>query len=125
MHGERHPSCMLQRARELSRRARMLSNAGRPRFAERAGWAALLLFEAALGRLDDETLDAVNMLAICRFNEGRFAAAAEVYRDLQTRCEVAYGPGDKLTLIAAERVLACLDRCERADSGQAGVDSLH
>ncbi len=65
------------------------------------------------------------MLAVCRFNEGRFAAAAEIYRDLHARYEMAYGPEDTLTLIAAERMLACLERFKGAGSGLPGFHSLH
>lgn len=85
----------------------------------------MILFQTALGRFDDETLAAVNILAVCRFNGGRFAAAAEVYCDLHARCKIAYGPEDKLTLIAAERVLACLECFEEAGTGRPRVDSMH
>ena len=103
------PPRALDRARQLRRRATRLSNAGRSYWAERAGWRAVILLEALLGRFDEETVEAINGLAVCRFNAGHFASAAETYRDLHARCMVTYGPEDPLTTIAADRLHACLD----------------
>lgn len=109
MPAELAPPRSLNRARQLMRRATHLNNAGRFYSAERANWQALLLLEPLLGRLDQETMEAVNGLAVCRFNAGHYGSAAQTYRDLHARCRAAYGPEDKLTLIAADRLHACLD----------------
>ena len=103
------PPAALVRARQLLRRAIRLNNAGRFYAAERASWQALLMLEALLGRFDEETVEAVNGLALCRFNAGQYATAADAYRDLHARCRVAYGHDDPLTAIAADRLQACLD----------------
>jgi hypothetical protein len=104
-----NPLSTLGRARQLHRRGVRFNNASRFEAAEKILVRALVLFEATRGRWDEETIDAVNALAVCRFNAERFVEAVRTYRDLHARVDCAYGTGDPLSVIVAQQIHACME----------------